>query len=147
MKTPIDIKIRSERATNIPIAEKPETLNIDATGYIQKTKTGYRLVYTESDSDGTEVETTINAIGSTVSISKDGGVKSTMVFEQGMRHNCIYDTGFFPMQLAVRTKELHNTIEGTSGKLDIKYTVEIVGNLAETCKLSYSVSPQKKLLS
>ena len=92
--------------------------------------------------------TTINTFGDNriVSVNRIGQLNSHMVFEEGKCHTCIYDTGFFPMHLRVCTKGLTNNLSLQGGKIDIDYSVEIVGNLAEKNKLSVSVSPDKSII-
>ena len=64
----------------------------------------------------------------------------------GKAHTCICDTGFFPLQMRIYTKKLSNSLSLDGGRLDIDYTVEIVGNLAEQNRLSVSVAPDKSII-
>lgn len=59
----------------------------------------------------------------------------------------MYDTGYFPMQLRVSTKSLDCDITELGGKLNIDYTVEIVGNVAEQSKLTLSVAPDSSVMT
>ena len=70
-----------------------------------------------------------------------------MVFDTEKSYSCIYHNGNMPMQLKVSTKSLRNGLTEQGGKIDIDYTVEIVGNLAEHTKMSFSVLPQSGLVS
>jgi uncharacterized beta-barrel protein YwiB (DUF1934 family) len=147
MKIPIDIKVRSERISSDLIhrgEEHAETDDFRVSGTMKKTKGGFRIEYTEENDT---VTTTIDTFAdSTVSLNRVGPVNSHMVFADGKVHTCICNTGFFPIQMRVRTKSLTNSLTLDGGKLDIDYTVEIVGNLAERNRLSFSVSPDISIL-
>lgn len=149
MKIPIDIHVRSERVcTDLAHrgagGEHPETDDFLVSGTIKKTKGGYRIEYTEEDDT---VTTTIDTYpDEMVSVCRVGPVNSHMVFADGKAHMCICNTGFFPLQMRVRTKSLTNSISLEGGKLDIDYTVEIVGNLAEHNRLTFSISPDKSII-
>ena len=51
------------------------------------------------------------------------------------------------MQLRVSTKSLDCDITELGGKLNIDYTVEIVGNVAEQSKLTLSVAPDSSVMT
>lgn len=153
MKIPINIKIQSERIYNDLSmrngqAVEPEISYANVTGFMKKTKEGLQVEYTELEENGMgQTVTTINTFGNDlVSVNRVGTMSSHMVFEKGKCHTCIYDTGVFPMQLRICTKELDNRLTIEGGKLNIDYSIEIVGNLAEQNKLSVSVYPDKDAL-
>lgn len=149
MKIPIDISIRSERITAEMLDFKPDAPETDVfrvSGFMKKTKNGLKLEYSEGSGEE-KVFTTICTINEdTVSLSRVGELNSHMVFMRGKAHNCICDTGIFPLQMRISTKKLLNSLTLEGGKLDIDYTVEIVGNLAEKNRLTVSVSPDKSVI-
>ncbi len=145
MKIPIDIRVRSER-THPAVSQSGETSETDdftVAGTMKKTKGGFRIEFNEENSVTTIIDTFED---STVSVNRLGPINSHMVFADGKAHTCICNTGFFPLQMRVRTKKLENSLTMEGGKLDIDYTVEIVGNLAERNRLIFSVSPDKSII-
>ena len=149
MKIPIDIRVRSERIYS-DIArrhggdERPETDDFSVSGTMKTTKEGYRIEFQE---DGGSITTLIDVWDSdTATVTRLGEINSHMTFADGKTFTCICNTGFFPIQMRIRTKSLVNTLSMQGGKLDIDYSVEIVGNLAERNKLSFSVSPDKSII-
>ena len=68
-----------------------------------------------------------------VTMTRDGVVSATLVFEEGKRHHCIYKTPFMPFEVCVSTKKVVNTIEA-DGNLELDYVVEIRGAKAERTK-------------
>ena len=102
------------------------------------------ISYKESELTGME--------GSTASVSffksepglitmlRDGSVKTALIFEEGKRHLCVYQTPIMPFEVGVYTKKVHNGIE-KDGVLEMNYTVELRGAQAEQTRLSMRVLP------
>ena len=147
MKIPIDIRVRVERISPDPLRrgeERPEIEDFLVSGTMKKTKNGLHIEYTEDEHQTT---TTIDTFDDEmVTVNRVGPINSHLVFADGKAHTCICDTGFFPVQMRIRTKQLDNSLTMDGGKLDIAYTVEIVGNLAERSHLTFSVSPDKSII-
>lgn len=148
MKIPIDIHVHSERIC-LDLAhrgegrEHPETDDFTVSGIMKNKKGGFRIEFSEDDSVTTIIDTFPDNM---VSVNRVGDMNSHMVFADGKAHTCICHTGFFPLHMCVRTKKLENSLTMQGGKLDIDYTVEIVGNLAEKNRLTFSVSPDISII-
>ncbi len=149
MKIPVDIHVRSERTLadlvhRGEMMEAPEIDDFTVSGTLLDNNGGYRIEFSEDDN------TTLTIINTfpdeMVCINRVGQMNSHMVFSHGRALTCICNTGAFPLQMRVRTKNLKNTLTMQGGKLDIDFTVEIVGNLAEKNRLSFSVSPDKSII-
>ncbi len=147
MKIPVDIRVRVERIS-ADLArrgeEHPEIDDFSVSGTMKTTKHGLRIEYTE---DNSETTTTIDTFkDEMVSVNRVGPINSHLVFADGKAHTCICNTGYFPVHMRVRTKSLNNSLSMDGGKLDIAYTIEIVGNLAERSHLTFSVSPDVSII-
>lgn len=75
-----------------------------------------------------------------ISMLRDGTVKTALIFEEGQRHLCVYQTQIMPFEVGVYTKKVHNGIE-KDGFLEMDYTVELRGAQAERTKLQMKVLP------
>ena len=62
-----------------------------------------------------------------------GVVSTALVFEEGKRHHCVYNTPFMPFQVCVHTLTVDNRLL-TEGFVDLDYVVEIRGAQAERTK-------------
>ena len=149
MKIPIDIHVRSERFSSDLAkrgikADIPETDDFFISGTMKNTKSGLQIRYTEEDGAVTTLIDVFN--DETVTVNRMGPMNSHMVFADGKAYTCICNTGFFPLQMRICTNKLENTLSMDGGKLDIDFTVEIVGNLAEKNRLTVSVCPDKSIL-
>lgn len=149
MKIPIDIKIRTERiqelANHNSKGEKaPDFDDFTVSGTLKKTKGGFQIEFNEENDT---VTTTIDTYeDEMVTLNRVGPINSHMVFADGKAHTCIYNTGHFPLQMRIRTKKLINSLTIDGGKIDIDYSVEIAGNLAERNRITFSVSPDKSII-
>ena len=92
---------------------------------------GYTLSYQESELTGLEgTRTTIQVEGEQVTLLREGGVNSQMVFQEGRRHMSLYSTPYGNMEIGVRARRLNSTLELTGGRLEIDYDIEINHMLA-----------------
>lgn len=73
-----------------------------------------------------------------VSMIREGNVSATLVFEEGKRYNCIYNTPIMPFEVCVRTQKVVNRLD-INGTLELDYTVEIRGAKAERNKFFMQV--------
>ena len=102
------------------------------------------ISYKESEISGMEGSTTSVSFQKnqpqTLSMLRDGTVKTALLFEQGKRHLCIYQTPIMPFEVCVYTRAVRNAIE-REGVLEMDYTVELRGAQAERTKFLMHVLP------
>lgn len=152
MKTPVQVSIRSEHfppeAYEIEQIEAADVSTSEADGFIQKTRQGVKLEFTQTDADGTEVGTVINALnGGAVSIHRAGSANTSMMFQEGKNIGSFYYVEGGGVQINVATSKLNNTLSASGGELDIRYSITIVGNIVEKTRVTFSVTPKKRILS
>ena len=102
------------------------------------------ISYKESELTGMEGSTTSVSFHKsepqTISMLRDGSVKTALVFEPSKRHLCVYQTPIMPFEVCVYTRSVRNEIE-TEGVLEMDYTVELRGAQAERTKFFMRVLP------
>ena len=81
-----------------------------------------------------------------VTMLRGGSVTTAMVFEQGVRHVCIYETPFMPFELCIHTLKVENRLL-KCGKLYLDYIVEFKGTQAERTKFTISIEEKNQVLS
>ena len=74
----------------------------------------------------------------TVTMMRNGPVKVTMVFQKGLRHVCLYDTGIIPFELVLTTSYVDNRLL-TEGELYIDYTTELAGTSRAVTRMKMRV--------
>lgn len=127
-----------------PSEEAPEADILEINSIGTMTDDGERIFvsYNETEASGMDGSTTsISFLKSTpeiVTMTRDGLVSATLVFEEGKRHHCIYKTPFMPFEVCVKTKDVLNNIL-TSGELELDYIVEIRGAKAERTKFKMQI--------
>lgn len=147
MKIPVDINVKIERTDfsnyrNVADVPAPSTVENKYKGLMTVSKKLLRLEYDEGTGIGGEsLKTVVSSFGDFVSISRSGGFNSSLFFEEGKACDCVCDAGFMPMNLRVYTKRLFNKLSPEGGNLELDYTVEIVGNLAEANSFKLSFAP------
>ena len=73
-----------------------------------------------------------------VSMIREGAVSTVLVFEEGKRHHCIYNTPIMPFEVCVHTMKVENKLVD-EGWLDLDYIVEIRGAQAERTKFRMEI--------
>lgn len=130
---------------NIPMsadAPEPEILDINSLGTYADDGERISISYDESEATGMSGSTTtvtfLKSDPSVVSMIRSGTVSTTLVFEQGKRHHCMYKTPFMPFEICVRTIKVENSII-ISGNLLLDYIIEIRGAKAERTRFSFQI--------
>lgn len=122
---------------------EPEKMQIKTEGTFTVTDDGkVQISYDESELTGMEGSSTVVSFDmrepDTVTMIRTGAVSTTLVFEKGKRHHCVYSTPYMPFEVCVRTLDVANGL-GDGGKLSIDYIVEIRGARAERTKFSMRI--------
>lgn len=99
----------------------------------------YSLSYDESELTGmegavTSVNFNLSETG-LVTLMRTGAYRMAMVFESGMRHICTYQTPYMPIEMAVTTKKLINTLTEDGGTLEVEYSIDANGMRCEYAKM------------
>lgn len=116
---------------------EPDIMEINSLGTLTDDGERITVSYEETEATGMDGSTTaVSFLRSTpdvVTMTRDGVVSATLVFEEGQRHHCIYKTPFMPFEVCVCTKKVVNRLD-EDGFLDLDYIVEIRGAKAERTK-------------
>ena len=129
-----------------PLSFHGETEHMEMTveGRYHDDGTRVCISYKESELTGMEGSSTSVSFHKsepqTLSMLRDGAVKTALIFEQNKRHLCVYQTPIMPFEVCVYTRTVRNAIE-SEGVLEMDYTVEIRGAQAERTKFLMRVLP------
>ena len=80
-----------------------------------------------------------------VTMMRSGSVNTILVFEEGKRHICTYQTPYMPFEICVFTKTVNNTLL-EDGKIDLDYIVEIRGAQAERTQFKIEIFEQPEFI-
>ena len=151
IKKKFNITINTEQAdyreissSFLPLADTPETECEKVEFYTEGELTlhgdgSYSLSYDESELTGMEgAVTSVNfnlSEPELVTLMRTGAYRMAMVFEAGKRHICTYQTPYMPIEMAVATKKLKNTLTEEGGILEAEYSIDANGMRCEYAKI------------
>ena len=127
-----------------PEAEKPEVdiLEINSVGTMSDDGKRISISYNETEASGMDGSVTsvsfLKDAPEILTMTRDGAVSATLVFEEEKRHHCIYKTPFMPFEVCVKTKKVVNNLL-VGGTLELDYIVEIRGAKAERTKFKMQI--------
>ena len=73
-----------------------------------------------------------------LTMMRSGSVNTILVFEEGKRHICTYQTPYMPFEICVLTKSVKNTLL-ENGVIELDYIVEIRGAQAERTQFKIEI--------
>ena len=116
----------------------PEIFEIRSQGTLREDDGRVEILYEETDATGMAGSRTavsfMKSEPSIVTMTREGGVSTNLVFESGKRYRCVYQTPYMPFEICVRTLKVENNLSGM-GTLTLDYVIEIRGAKAERNKL------------
>lgn len=113
------------------VGQESDTIELLTEGMLEKTPTGWRLSYEESDLTGLEgVNTTFLIEGRVVTLTREGRLNSQMVFREGVPHDSLYQMEFGTFMLTVCATRVSANITDDGGTIDLVYNIEIEQNTA-----------------
>ena len=75
-----------------------------------------------------------------VEIVRSGSYNSELIIERGKRHNCQYNTPFGSMVIGISAQKVKSSIEDGVGVLDLKYTIDFYGGVANETEMKITLS-------
>ena len=73
-----------------------------------------------------------------ITMMRSGNVSTILVFEEGKRHICTYQTPYMPFEICVFTKTVKNSLL-ENGVIELDYIVEIRGAQAERTQFKIEI--------
>lgn len=123
MKKEVRITVRGTQIND----GAPETMELITGGTMTGRNGKFAISYTETELTGTPgvVSTFLILNPERVVLTRDGPIRSRMVFVKGVKDESLYDLGFGTLLLGVYTKDIQIDLTEDGGRLFIDYTVEI----------------------
>lgn len=102
------------------------------------------LSYDETELTGMEGSTTQVSFSEDtpelLTMLRSGTVRAALVFEQKVRHICVYDTPIMPFELCIYARKVENHLTMDGGNITLDYIVEFHGSDAERTLFSLDVT-------
>ena len=128
MKKEVSLAIRgSQRYQD----QEPDIIELVTEGTMELKNGGWDITYEESELTGLAgVTTTFRVEPGKVTLRRTGKLRSEMVFQQGVRHESLYQLEFGALLMAVTAKQVFFDIVSDGGVIDLTYSIEIENSAA-----------------
>jgi len=115
------------RGTQTVVGEAPQTVELVTRGTMTGRNGKFAISYVETELTGNKgvVSTFLVLNPRRVVLTREGPIKSRMVFMEGTKDESLYDLGFGALLLGVSTRKVEVDLSENGGRLFIDYTVEI----------------------
>lgn len=123
--------------------QDPDRIELVTEGYMEKKGDVWEIGYEESELTGLEGVTSIFKVGPRgVTLRRTGRLKSQMVFQEGKRHESLYQLDFGALLITVCAKSIRYDLSETEpGTVDLTYAIEIEESTAGTVEYHLDVTP------
>ena len=130
------------RSRQCYVGQEPDVIELVTEGVSRAGKDGWHISYEESDLTGLQgVTTTFRIQPDKITLDRTGRLQSTMVFQEGVRHESLYQMEFGALMMAVTARSIHCDVGAQGGEISITYGIEIEHNTAGTVEYLVLVKP------
>ena len=106
--------------------QEPDLIELVTEGTMEFRDGGWDICYKESELTGLQgVTTTFRVEPETITLSRTGGLKSQMVFRQGVPHDSLYQMEFGALMITVCAQSIFFDITPAGGFIDLVYPIEL----------------------
>lgn len=113
--------------------QEPDTIEMVTEGTLEMLPGGWQVEYQESELTGLQGVTTIfSSFEDAITLTRKGALNSQMVFQEGVRHDSLYETDFGALMISVTARRITDALTETGGTVDLSYAIEIENTTAGT---------------
>ena len=128
MKQSVVLRIRGRQSYD---GQEPDVIELVTEGTMELVGGGWDISYEETELTGMAgVTTTFRVEHGKVTLRRTGKLRSEMVFQQGVRHESLYQLEFGALLMAVTAKQVFFDIVSDGGVIDLVYSIEIENSAA-----------------
>lgn len=128
MKKEVMLEIRGRQSYD---GQEPDVIELVTEGTMEFRDGGWDVSYEETELTGLAgVTTTFRVEPGKVTLSRTGKLRSQMVFQEGVRHESLYQLDFGALLLTVCAKQVFFDIVPDGGTIDLLYSIEIENSAA-----------------
>lgn len=123
--------------------QDPDVIELLTEGYMERKGDVWEIGYEESELTGLQGVTSIFKVGPRgITLRRTGRLKSQMIFQEGRRHESLYQLDFGALLITVCAKHIEYDLSETEpGTVDLTYTIEIEEAAAGTVEYHLDVTP------
>ena len=106
--------------------QEPDSIELVTAGTMEKIPGGWELSYQESDLTGLDgVLTTFRVEQGKITLTREGRLRSQMIFQEGVPHESLYQLAFGALMITVKATSVFFDILPDGGVIDLVYNIEI----------------------
>lgn len=122
--------------------QDPDVTELMTLGTLEFVNGGWDICYEESELTGLAgVTTTFRLEPGKVILRRTGALRSEMVFQEGMRHQSLYQMDFGALLLTVCARQIMASISDDGGVVDLVYDIEIEHSEAGMVEYHLEMNP------
>jgi len=131
------------RGTQTYAQEKPEAIELMTRGTMTGRNGKFAISYEETELTGVKGTTTTFLVlnPKRIVLSREGAIRSRMVFEEDCKNEALYDLGFGSLLISVCARKIQVDLSEQGGKLLIDYTVEVEQSMSSRNAYEIHVEP------
>lgn len=128
MKQDVVLSIRGRQSYE---GQEADVIELVTEGTMELVNGGWDISYEESELTGMAgVTTTFRVEPGKVILRRTGKLRSEMVFQEGVRHESLYQLDFGALLMAITAKQVFFDIVSDGGVIDLSYSIEIENSAA-----------------
>ena len=137
------------RGTQTYAQEKPESVELMTRGTMTGRNGKFAISYEETELTGVAGTTTTFLVFSPqrIVLSREGAIRSRMVFEVDTKNEALYDLGFGSLLISICARKIEVDLSEEGGSLFIDYTVEIENSMSSRNTYEIRIEPIKNAAS
>ena len=106
--------------------QDPEVIELVTDGTMEFVNGGWDICYEESELTGLAgTTTTFRLEPGQLILRRTGGLRSEMVFREGVPHDSLYQMDFGALMLTVCAKQIQASLDASGGTIDLVYNIAI----------------------
>ena len=123
------------------VGNEKDVIEMMTTGRFYRKNQLYYISSEETEATGSEGCRTTLKVGphDKVTMTRFGPSRSQLIVEQGVRHQCQYDTGYGSMTIGVMGNHFDSTLSEQGGHLSFGYTLDIEATVATENTVSITI--------
>lgn len=108
------------------VGQEPDVIRLDTEGEMSFRNGGWDISYEESELTGLAgVTTTFRVESQKVTLIRTGSLSSTMVFQEGVAHDSLYQMDFGALMITVKATRVFFDLVEDGGTIDLVYQINI----------------------
>lgn len=108
------------------VGQDPEVIKLDTEGWMEYNNGGWDISYEESELTGLSgVTTTFRVEPGKVTLIRTGALTSTMIFQEGLAHDSLYQMEFGALLMTVKATRVYYDLVEDGGTIDLVYSISI----------------------